>query len=239
MFQIFRILLMGMTLTLAGMAQSQTDDRALYQKVLVLAQTGHPEAQYHMGMFLNNGIGTTRDPKQALTWFEAAAGAGHGLAAYKVGCYLAGQWGPIVPLDPDKALAFKLEAAKQGYMLAQHEVGNLYMQRGMPIDARQWWLAAARQGYATSLYNLSVSYLQSQEEAPDPVRGYAYFMLSKLLSDRHINAQAQTALDRIRESMTFEQLNQAEHIVADWRVQPTALTLEASQGLQRAKGLVQ
>lgn len=222
-----------------GLAHAQEDHRGLFQKLLVMAQAGDAEAQYNVGMFLNNGIGTDKDFKQAFVWFESAAQAGHALAAYKAGCYLDGQWGPIVPLDKDKALAFKLEAAKRGYSLAQNDVGNMYMQSQMPAQARDWWLAAARQGVVMALYNLSVSYLQGQDEPPDPVRGYAYFKLSKLLSEQRINTQAQASLDHIRQSMTEDQIKVAEKMVEDWRVQRTPLTLQASQGLQRAKKLAQ
>ena len=219
-------------------AQAQEEFQGLYQKLQVMAEGGDAEAQYHVGMFLNNGIGTERNFKQAFAWFETSAQAGNALAAYKVGCYLDGQWGPIVTLDKDKALAFKLEAAQRGYALAQQDVGIMYMQRQMPDEARRWWLAAGQQGLASPLYNLSVSYLQGQGEAIDRVRGYAFFKLSKLLSEKRINGQAQASLDTIRQTMSDDQVQVAEKMVEDWRVERTPLTLEASQGLQRARALV-
>lgn len=235
-FKIMGALIMALCL---GQAQAQGELEGLYQKLRVMAEAGDAEAQYHVGMFLNNGIGTERNFKQAFAWFETSAKAGNALAAYKVGCYLAGQWGPIVTLDKDKALAFKLEAAKRGYSLAQNDVGNMYMQSQMPDEARRWWLVAGQQGLANPLYNLSVSYLQGQHEALDRVRGYAFFKLSKLLSEKHISEQAQASLNAIRESMTDDQFKLAEKMVEDWRVERSPLTLEASQGLQRAKTLAQ
>lgn len=54
-------------------------------------------------MFLNNGIGTHRDNKAAFRYFSEAAEAGDVLASYKVGCYYAGQFKDVFPLDEQSA----------------------------------------------------------------------------------------------------------------------------------------
>ena len=101
----------------------------LYEKMMRLAQENNPEAQYHVGMFLNNGIDVTKNPRQAFEWFQKSARNGDVLAAYKVGCYLAGQFEGIVPLDPVLALDYMLKAAKAGYSLAQLDVASAYWKR--------------------------------------------------------------------------------------------------------------
>ena len=86
--------------------------------MLALANKGDAEAQYHVGMMYNNGIGTQQDTKQAFEWFQKSASADDPLGAYKLGCYYAGQGAGVVEADPNEALKYKLIAAKAGYSLA-------------------------------------------------------------------------------------------------------------------------
>ncbi len=80
-------------------------------------------------MLFNNGIGVAQDNRRAFALFQAAAEAGDPLAAYKVGCYHAGQFPGVVPQDEEQALRYKLVAAEAGYSLAQVDVANIYMRR--------------------------------------------------------------------------------------------------------------
>jgi hypothetical protein len=209
----------------------------LYEKMMKLAQENNPEAQYHIGMFLNNGIDVTKNPKQAFEWFQKSARHGDMLAAYKVGCYLAGQFGDIAPLDPVLALDYKLKAAKAGYSLAQHDVALAYLKRKDYTNAVQWTLAAAAQGEPMALYNLAVSFKEGEGVAKDKTLTYSYFKLAKLLSEGKISPKAQVALDELKASMSAKEFEAAEQFVAQWKSEPSALTLQAKAGLQRAKGL--
>ena len=44
-----------------------------FNAMVALANKGDAEAQYHVGMMHNNGIGTPKDPKQAFEWFQKSA----------------------------------------------------------------------------------------------------------------------------------------------------------------------
>ena len=211
----------------------------LYEKLMELAQENNPEAQYHIGMFLNNGIGVSKNPKQAFEWFQKSAHHGDMLAAYKVGCYLAGQFGDVVPLDPALALDYKLKAAKAGYSLAQHDVALAYLKRKDYTNAVQWTQAAAAQGVPMALHNLAISYKEGAGVAKDKTLTYSYFKLAKLLSEGKISPNAQVSLDELKASMSAKEFEAAEQFVAQWKSEPTALSLQAKAGLQRAKGLVQ
>src|SRR5258705_184692 len=63
------------------------EPETLFAQVRALAQSGNLEAQYHIGMMYNNGMGVSQDPNKAFEWFSKAATGGDPLAAYKVGCY--------------------------------------------------------------------------------------------------------------------------------------------------------
>ena len=43
-------------------AQTSATDKFLLEEMLKLASKGQPEAEYHVGMFFNNGIGTAANP---------------------------------------------------------------------------------------------------------------------------------------------------------------------------------
>jgi TPR repeat protein len=210
----------------------------LFRQVSELAEKGDAQAQYNLGMMLNNGIGTAKNPSLALQWFEKSAQAGDPLAAYKAGCYYSGQFKDTVAVDSEKSLQYKLVAAEAGYSLAQHDVANVYAQRNQFSNAIKWWEAAAKQGYPLSLYNLSVTYKEGKFVPRDNVRAYAYFKLAKVISEEKISEKAQTSLDEVKRSMTQTEFEQAEKMVSTWKAEPSALTQRAQSGLNEARQLV-
>ena len=210
----------------------------LFRQVSELAEKGDAQAQYNLGMMLNNGIGTAKNPSLALQWFEKSAQAGDPLAAYKAGCYYSGQFKDTVAVDSEKSLQYKLVAAEAGYSLAQHDVANVYAQRNQFSTAIKWWEAAAKQGYPLSLYNLSVTYKEGKFVPRDNVRAYAYFKLAKVISEEKISEKAQTSLDEVKRSMTQTEFEQAEKMVSTWKAEPSALTQRAQSGLNEARQLV-
>jgi TPR repeat protein len=239
-FSALRCWILVLTFAVVACSSGRADDRkVLFDGLEKLARQGNAEAQYHLGMMFNNGIGTPQDPKQAFEWFEKAARAGDPLGSYKVGCYFAGQFGGVVPVDADKALHHKLVAAQAGYSLAQHDVGVAFLERNEFERAVKWWEAAARQGYAVALHNLSFVYKEGKMVPGDSVRAYAYFKIGQLLAVGHMRDEAQAALDRLKNTMSASEVERAEQIVSGWKPEPTLLTRRASAGLEDAKRLVQ
>ena len=210
----------------------------LFGQLSELAEKGNAQAQYNLGMMLNNGIGTSKNPSLALQWFEKSAQAGDPLAAYKLGCYYGGQFKDAVAVNMEKALQYKLIAAIAGYSLAQHDVANIYGQRNRFSDAVTWWEAAAKQGNPMSLYNLAVTYKDGKVVAKDNVRGYAYFKISKIISEGKVSEKAQGSLDELKSNMTEADLERAEKMVAEWKVEPSAVTKRAQLGISEAQNLV-
>lgn len=51
--------------------QNQHYARAL-EILMPLAQQGHPDAQLHLGMMYDNGLGVSKDPDQAELWYNRA-----------------------------------------------------------------------------------------------------------------------------------------------------------------------
>lgn len=198
--------------------------------MVALANKGDAEAQYHVGMMHNNGIGTPRDIKQAFEWFKKATASNDPLGAYKLGCYYDGQGADVVASDAKEALKYKLVAARAGYVLAQHDVALLYERQENAEEAAKWWKLAGDQGYPKALYNLSGSYFQGKGVPKDLALAYAYYKLSNLVPKDKVNGMASI--------LSREELARAEKLVAEWKPQPTALTLKAKRGMQAAEELL-
>ncbi|MBR0991538.1 sel1 repeat family protein [Bradyrhizobium japonicum] len=113
---------------------ARADDAGTFNAMVTLAHQGDAEAQYHVGMMYNNGIGTQQDRSQAFAWFQKSAAANEPLGAYKLGCYFDGQGAGIVAADADQALKYKLVSARAGYARAQHDVALLYDRQGNPEE---------------------------------------------------------------------------------------------------------
>jgi len=201
-----------------------------FNAMVALANKGDAEAQYHVGMMHNNGIGTQQDPKQAFEWFQKSTASGDPLGAYKLGCYYDGQGAGIVTSDSNEALKYKLIAAKAGYALAQHDVANHYDRQGNSEEALKWWKMAGDQGYPRALYSLSMSYSAGKAAPRDLPLSYAYFKLSKLAPPKNVNEMASM--------LSKPELEKAEKLVSAWSPQPTALTLKATKGVSAAEELL-
>ena len=86
---------------------ASANEAGTFSAMIALAKKGDAEAQYHVGMMYNNGIGTQRDRRQAFAWFQKAAASNDPLGAYKLGCYYDGQGAGIVTSDSNEALKYK------------------------------------------------------------------------------------------------------------------------------------
>jgi TPR repeat protein len=209
---------------------ANANDADSFNAMVALANKGNAEAQYHVGMMHNNGIGTQQDPRQAFEWFQKSAASNEPLGAYKLGCYYDGQGAGIVTSDSNEALKHRLVAAKAGYALAQHDVAILYDRQGNPEEALKWWKMAGDQGYPRALYSLSMAYSAGKGTPRDLSLSYAYFKLSKLAPKKNVNEMAAM--------LSKPELEKAEKLVSEWSAQPTALTRKAMSGVRAAEELL-
>lgn len=207
----------------------------MFTKLSALAQGGNAEAKYHLGMLLNNGIGTARDNAAAYKLFAEAAAAGHELAAYKVGCYLAGQFPGVVPVNEAEALKFKLRAAEAGYALAQQDVGVIYGKQRDMQNATLWWERASRQGDVPATAWLA--HHLSGDSSTDKPQGYALMLLLKDLAP----GAPQQLLDHIAKveaQLTAEDKARAGTLRTGWLTGKSPLTVKAEAGMAAAQALV-
>lgn len=122
------------------------------------AESGHSEAQYELGILLQEGKGVPQDTGEAAAWFEKAADRGVAWAQYRLG-YLCHNGATGVNQDAERAAKFYRLAAEQGVAAAQNNLGLLYrLGFGVQEDIAEallWYGKAADQNFALSIRNLA------------------------------------------------------------------------------------
>ena len=149
-----------------------------------LADGGHKEEQYYLGLMYYGGLGVSRDPAVAATWFQRAADQRHREAEYRLG--LMYRDGAGVPQDFDNAAGWLRRAATSGHAKARFVRDRIYRTdkliphdpqeqfdladgyftgHDVPRDheaAARWFLCAANQGHADAAYRLGGMYCKGQ-----------------------------------------------------------------------------
>ncbi len=215
------------------------ESEKLFHATKNLAENGHAEAQYNLGMFYNNGIGTSVDIEKAFEMFVKSAASNHPLGAYKLGCYYAGQGQKVVHIDNELALKYKLIAANAGYSLAQYDVGLSYAQKGKYQEALEWWTASAKQGWPQSILMLHIAYRDGLGVEKDPTLSYSYLKLAAIIGTKTIDPSTQESIDLIRNALTTEQQKEAMKVISDFYYEPTELTKKARRGVTAAQEYVE
>ena len=163
-----------------------TEAVELFQK---LADKGHKESQYYLGVCYDLGNGVSQDYAKAVSWYEKSAKQGNAQAQYNLGlCY---DLGKGVSQDYAKAVYWYEKSARQGFAQAQYNLGGCYNNgEGVSQDygkAVYWYEKSAQQGKAQAQYNLGLCYYNGRGVSQD--YGKAVYWYEK--SARQGNARAQ------------------------------------------------
>ncbi|MFN0191156.1 MAG: hypothetical protein ACKVP5_04155 [Aestuariivirga sp.] len=94
---------------------------------------------------------------------------------------------------------------------------------------------AADQGHDRALFALASSYGEGKGVPKDLALAFAYFELGLIMSESKRTADAKARLDGMLAQMSDAEIAKAKKIVEDWKPQPTALTIEAQNGILGAK----
>jgi len=215
-----------------------TDKTTLFGEIESLAKSGSPEAQYHLGMFYNIGVGTEKSQSEAFKWFEQSAKSGDPLGSYKLGCYYAGQGQGVVENDEELALKYKLVAAESGYVYAQYDVATLFYENGEMGEALKWWKAASDQGDSGSIYALFTLYYKGEKIPKDRVLSYGYLKIIERNAGKEQIAKVKVILAELENEMTAAELERAKQFASDWTPHKTAMTEKALNGMAEAGRLV-
>jgi uncharacterized protein len=142
-----------------------------------LAEQGHLEAQFGMGIIYENGRGIGRDYNEAAKWYTAAAEGGHPGAQFNLGNMY--QQGLGVEKDPSKAVYWWTLAAAQGLSEAQLNLGIAY-HRGNGVapdqdEALIWFVRSAEAGNAMGQFSAGYAYETGLGTEPDRAVARRYY----------------------------------------------------------------
>lgn len=101
-----------------------------YNEFLAGAKEGHMFAQYNVGLMYEQGLGISKNAKEAVYWYNQSAKQGNSAAQFNLGvCY---ENGLGTTVDFEKANAWYRKASVQGDGLAVGNLGMLYI-RGQGV----------------------------------------------------------------------------------------------------------
>jgi TPR repeat protein len=214
---------------------SVSNSSELHGALLDKANSGNVEANYHLGMLYNNGIGVEKSPNRAFELFLKAAENGDALGHYKVGCYYAGQFGKFdgIILNKSKAFEHKLIAAEAGYSFAQNDIAAAYYRNGDTPKAVEWSQKAGEQGHIQSLSNL-LSLYQMPDSQTKSVKD-AYIALLKIESLIPKNERLEELKTELEGKLNDKDVKQIKNQIGVWKPKASPLTQQAMQGITRSK----
>ena len=190
--RIFYVLSLLILTASTGFSQNQPIDKWVargtyfykqkdYRKAVVwlekAGREGHLPSQVLLGDVYYRGLLGRQDYGAAQAWYSNAAYEGNRVAQYRMGVIYSSN-AELSSLLEDKkgdqkmshhsnqyyrkAVSWFEKSAKQGYMLAQYDLGLMYrLGYGVHDDRKQaafWFEKAARQGYALAQANLGALY---------------------------------------------------------------------------------
>ncbi|MBI3563504.1 MAG: sel1 repeat family protein [Gammaproteobacteria bacterium] len=135
-----------------------------------LAEQGHADAAFKLGMLYDRGEVVEHDASRAAYWYKQAAQSGNALAQHNLGVAYAN--GDGVEINMEAAMEWWIKAAQQGNVDSQYNLGIVYAmgshgyQRDT-IKAAQWWRRAANKGDAMAQYNLGALYANGDKAVRD------------------------------------------------------------------------
>lgn len=124
---------------------------------------GTPHSCNAIGLLYYNGLGVSRDLREAMNWFRRAADQGDGEAQANLGQLY--ETGEGVVRDPLEAMKWYGKAAAGGDPGAQHDFDRLRAE-SEPRRIR-WHRKDAQLGHATAQYNLADAYYHGEEVPKD------------------------------------------------------------------------
>lgn len=168
------------------------------------AEQGDMEAQHSLGYCLMCGIGTQKDMKQAVIWYQKAADQQHASAFQTLSTH---NWWDAVTGCEDKSwkareiyreerlvMAFQycLKAALQGLEVPQYNLADCYWYgKGTPKDEKAafyWYQQAAWRGYQYALFEVAERYYYGNGVEQDRVlAGEWYVKAAQTLKKYYID----------------------------------------------------
>ena len=114
-----------------GIAAYQDNNIPLaYKEFRSAAEKGHADSQYNLGLMYEQGIGVSKDEKEAIVWYRKSAVQGNAFAQYNLAVLYENGRGAAI--DFAQAHKWYRKASAQGDPLAIGNLGMLYL-RGQGV----------------------------------------------------------------------------------------------------------
>jgi hypothetical protein len=208
------------------------------------AESGDPAAQRILGEAFETGRYGSRDPIEAVKWYQRAADQGDAMARFNLGNLY--QHGRGVATNLDRAIELYTQAAEQGLIEAQHRMGYLHdVGLGTASDmaaATSWYRMAAEQGCVDAMMQVGVSYSLGAGAPRDLLMAWMCLSLAHdfAVHDGDSKMRTKTAglLDDLEQQMTPTQIADARLKAEQWRQefsQRNQFSSSAPAGLQSLK----
>ena len=131
-----------------------------YEKALPIlrksAELGNSEAQYNLGYFLQNGVGITKNEKEAFEWYKKSSENGFNDGHYAMMMAYGNGIGTVV--DSEKAFEYALKCANNNDATCMWNIVNCYKQGlGVKKDIDKMLSWATKLALLENPDNLSLS----------------------------------------------------------------------------------
>jgi TPR repeat protein len=105
-----------------------------YKEFRAAAEDGHADSQFNLGLMYEQGIGVSKDEKEAIVWYRKSAVQGNAPAQFNLGVLYENGRGTAV--DFAQANEWYRKASAQGDALAIGNLGMLYL-RGQGVKENE------------------------------------------------------------------------------------------------------
>ena len=193
-----------------------------------LAEKGDPASEAALGHLLMQNCTGLQDKQEGLDWLAKGADGGDVEAALELGSiYMNGQDG--VALDDNKAFALISKAAAAGLMVAETDLGYMYIHgRGVPIDKYQgmtWSVKGGERGSPAALSYIASAYFKG-DGLPQNLDKAAFYAT---VAYRRGNAAQRVAFkplldDEISRQMSGPDIKEAVEHAVKWVPGPGSLS---------------
>ena len=196
-------------------AYDRGDYPTALREIRPLAEHGHFQAQFFLGVMYSTGNGVPRNYAEAVKWFrKSAENSGYGPAQAALGAmYFEGKG---VPQDYVEAVKWYRKAAEDGYAPAQSALGAMYDEgKGVLQDyaeAVKWYGKAAEDGYAPAQSALGAMYDEGKGVPRDNVTAQMWYNLSAAQGDE----TAAKYRDSVAKRITPADVLEAQRLARVW-----------------------
>lgn len=157
------------------------------------ANLGSASAQRHLGYIFDYNK-NYEDFERARFWYEKAAAQGNPAALNNLGVmYLDGRG---VAINLQKATAYFVVAAEQGFTESQYELGAIYNRGKEYQKAAYWYKKASKSGHILASNNLGTLYGDGHLGTPNYLLAYCYCKKAANAGDGTAKANAEAYIRR-------------------------------------------